>query len=112
MRDNHRPPKPAKTPEIAAAEDATLHYLDVHDFEGMKQCPECAELVRGEARKCRFCGYEFGSFVSPEELAAVGSEGPLRQPERVRGAGFFIVAIGLSIFVVAVVLAAVYAGSR
>lgn len=25
----------------------------------MKRCPECAELVRKEARICRFCGYEF-----------------------------------------------------
>jgi len=25
----------------------------------MKKCPECAELVRKEARICRFCNYEF-----------------------------------------------------
>jgi hypothetical protein len=24
-----------------------------------KLCPDCAELVRTQARKCRFCGYEF-----------------------------------------------------
>ena len=27
--------------------------------EGMKECPECAEIVKKEARVCRFCGYEF-----------------------------------------------------
>jgi uncharacterized membrane protein YhaH (DUF805 family) len=25
----------------------------------MKECPQCAELVKREARVCRFCGYEF-----------------------------------------------------
>ena len=28
-------------------------------LEGMKKCPECAELVKKDARVCRFCGYEF-----------------------------------------------------
>lgn len=25
----------------------------------LKKCPDCAEQVQAEARKCRFCGYEF-----------------------------------------------------
>src|SRR5579871_2127931 len=24
-----------------------------------KRCPDCAEMVRAQARKCRFCGYRF-----------------------------------------------------
>jgi hypothetical protein len=30
----------------------------------LKKCPECAELVKAEAKKCRFCGYEF-EYVAP-----------------------------------------------
>ena len=32
--------------------------------EGMKKCPSCAEMVRGEAAKCRFCGYEWVPIVA------------------------------------------------
>ena len=28
-------------------------------MEPQKQCPDCAEMVRAEARVCRFCGYRF-----------------------------------------------------
>jgi Uncharacterised protein family UPF0547 len=28
-------------------------------MEEHKQCPDCAEMVRAEARVCRFCGYRF-----------------------------------------------------
>jgi hypothetical protein len=27
--------------------------------EELKRCPDCAEMVRAQARKCRFCGYRF-----------------------------------------------------
>lgn len=68
--------------------------------EGFKQCPDCAEMVRAQARKCRYCGYRFeppastsksGSPASvPELLAQWGNE--LEEGEHV---AFFVHAHGV-----------------
>lgn len=34
-----------------------------------QKCPECAELVRAEARKCRFCGAELHSDATQPAIA-------------------------------------------
>ncbi len=28
---------------------------------GLQKCPQCAEWVKSEALKCRFCGFDFGA---------------------------------------------------
>ena len=32
--------------------------------EGMKKCPHCAEIVKGDAKVCRFCGRDIGDVVA------------------------------------------------
>jgi hypothetical protein len=48
----------------------------------LKQCPDCAEMVRAQARVCRFCGYRF---APPPAASAVGSLAGLlvRRPRQV-----------------------------
>ena len=38
--------------------------------EGMKKCPDCAEMIRFDAQVCHFCGYRFAAAPPPRLPAA------------------------------------------
>ncbi len=44
-------------PSIIPASSPILTNQDTHSSHQLKECPSCAELIRKQARKCRFCGH-------------------------------------------------------
>lgn len=48
---------------VMTADHKELEKRSLSEGE-MRKCPSCAELVRREARKCRFCGSELPALPS------------------------------------------------
>lgn len=47
-----------------------------------KQCPQCAEHVKSEARMCRFCRFSFVEAMAQLEQAPVGMSSPMVARQR------------------------------
>jgi len=40
-----------------------------------KECPDCAEIIKAKARRCKHCGYEFAPAAVPANAPANASPG-------------------------------------
>jgi hypothetical protein len=55
---------------LTPADKNALEKKQVNSGE-MKPCPKCAELVKGAAQVCRFCGHEFPANTREEALKSL-----------------------------------------
>jgi len=55
--------------------DGIVGYMRALFTAGYRKCPECAEMIRGEARKCRFCG----ALLTPISTEATKAA-PIQEP--------------------------------
>ena len=55
--------QPTTNTVAAGVPKAESRPLALQQTPSQKKCPDCAELVLAEARKCRFCGHQFDAVM-------------------------------------------------
>jgi len=62
---------------LASSDRAALDRRAI-DGEGLRRCPACAELVRPEARVCRYCAAALTPTGAPSTAGGEGARGTWR----------------------------------
>lgn len=79
--------------DVRDREQATGNGARATESTATKECPDCGETVRGNARVCRFCGYEFWSdedSLEPEPETTPPRGVPLWKPLAAIGGLLFL----------------------
>src|SRR5262245_28020707 len=52
----------SSAPALAVSSDATTGVVNSPIATSLRKCPECAEWIQREARRCKHCGFSRGGY--------------------------------------------------